>query len=291
MPNRQLRTKVGAELRAAASVDTAVIEVLPEESREAARATLARLREKQRATRNDEPPPTIFAAASLADPQLLSELVRHFDPRLANSDGWTPLMAAARATLLAREDAPAESSSTVQCLQILLPLSDPMAESSSGRTALMFAGSAHAAKLLLPVSDPKARDDRRRTALMHAVFDNRPAVAAALLEASNVNAESEEGATALDYALGFGDRRARVKLAELLAPFATDGIDQSLALAVAAATSKAVTEDVAARNAWRLVVDELASRASAGAAKAALNALRALDFPKTASVLGKRSND
>jgi hypothetical protein len=194
---------------------------------------------------------------------------------------------------LAREDAPAEASSTVQCLQILLPLSVPMAEATPGRTALMFAGSAHAVNLLLPVSDPKARDERRRTALMHAVIDNRPAVVAALLEASYVDAESEEGATALDYALGFGHRRARVKLAELLAPWTTSGIDQSLELAVAAATSK-TAEDAAARNAWRLVVDELASRASAGAAKcvqsrfrgaakAALNAFRALDFPKTSS--------
>lgn len=290
MCNTQLRTKVGAELQAAASVDTAVIEALPEESREQARATLAKIREKQQATRNDEPPPTIFAAASLADPLLLSELVRHFDPRLANSDGWTPLMAAARATLLAREDAPAEASPSVQCLKILLPLSDPMAESSSGRTALMFAGSAHAANLLLPVSDPKARDERRRTALMHAVLDNRPAVAAVLLAVSNVDAESDEGATALDYALGFGHRRAGVKLAELLAPLATSGIDQSLELAVAATTSKAA-EDAATRNAWRPVVDELASRASAGAAKAALAKFRALDFPKTSAVLAKRSNN
>jgi ankyrin repeat protein len=69
----------------------------------------------------------------------------------------------------------------------------------------MFAGSTQAANILLPVSDPKAVDDRCRTALMHAVLDNRPGVAAVLVGASNVNAESEEGATALDYALGFGD--------------------------------------------------------------------------------------
>jgi hypothetical protein len=290
MRNTQLRIKVGAELRTAATADTAVIESLPEESREASRAKLAKIREQQQAKLDDEPQPTIFAAASLGNPVLLTELVRHFDPRLADADGWTPLMAAARATLLAREDAPAEASSTVQCLNILLPLSDPMAETSLGRTALMFAGSAHAANLLLPVSDPKARDDHRRTALMHAVLDNRPAVVAALLEVSNVDAESEEGATALDYALGFGHRRARVKLAGLLAPLATSGIDQSLERAVAVATSKAA-EDAAARNAWRLVVDELASRASVGAAKAALAKFRALDFPRTSSVLAERSSD
>lgn len=288
MRNTQLKTKVSAELRAAAATDATVIESLPEEIRVASREKLTKLREQQQANIDDAPPPTIVAAASLGDPRLLSELLRHFDPRLADSDGWTPLMAAARATRFARENISDEESATVQCLKILLPLSDPQAQSSTGKTALMFAGSAQAANILLPVSNPKAVDDRRRTALMHAVIDHRPGVAAALMDVSNVNAESDEGATALDYALGFGDNRARVKLAELLAPLATVGVDQSLALAVAAATSTPV-DDVAARNAWRPVIDELASRASADAAKIALDKFRALDFPKTSSAASRSS--
>jgi hypothetical protein len=44
---------------------------------------------------NDAPPPTIAAASSFGDPLLLSELVRHYDPRFAGADGSTALMDAA----------------------------------------------------------------------------------------------------------------------------------------------------------------------------------------------------
>lgn len=288
MRKTQLKTKVAEELRTAETADRIVIESLPAEIREAAREKLVKIRERQQAQLDDAPEPTLFAAASLGEPLLLTELVRHFDAALAASDGRSPLMAAAMATLFAREDAPDAESATVECLNILLPLSDAHARSFDGRTALMFAGSAHAARILLAVSDPKAIDDRRRTALMHAALGNRPGAAAELLAACDVNAESEESATALDYALGFADDRAKLKIAALLAPLTTMGVDKSLALALAAATSKRA-DDAAGRNAWRPVIDELASRAGREAAKEAIDRFLALDFPKTSQALAKRS--
>lgn len=154
----------------------------------------------------------------------------------------------------------------------------------------MFAGSAHAAKILLAVSDPKSVDDRRRTALMHAALANRPGAAAELLAACDVNAESDEGATALDYALGFADDRTKMKIAALLAPLTTVGVDKSLALALVAATAKRA-EDTACCKTWRSIIDELASRANPEAAKQAIDRFLAMDFPKTSSVLAKRSPD
>ncbi|RKR45959.1 ankyrin repeat protein [Paraburkholderia sp. BL17N1] len=286
----QLKTKVGAELRTAEAADPTLIESLPEGTRETVREKLTTIREQQRANLDDAPQPTIFAAASLGDPRLLAELVRHFDPRLADCDGWTPLMAAAMATRFAREDDAHEASSSVQCLKLLLPLSDPQARSSSGMTALMLAGSAQAVNILLPVSDPKAVDDRRRTALMHVALRNWPSAAVALVGVSNVNAESEDGATALDYALGVADDRVKVQIVQLLAPLTTVGIDKSLELALAAAMSKRA-DDAAGRNAWRSIIDELASRASRAAAKAALDQFRVIDFPRASAVLANRPRD
>jgi ankyrin repeat protein len=287
MHNTRLTTKVKAELGIADAADAAVIESLPEERRESARERLLKIREKQRANINDAPPPTI-AAASFGDPLLLSELVRHYDPRLADADGRTALMDAAWSCRFSAEDRPEESLS-IQCLKILLPLSDPTAQTSTGLTALMCAGSAQAATILLPVSEPKVTDERGRTALMHAVQGNRPRVVEALLSSSNVNAVSEAGATALDFALGYADHRVKIKLVELLAPLTIAGIDRSLAIALdaAAGTSEKALE---MRPVWRGVVDVLASRATREAAKAAMDKFRSIDFPETSLRLSKRSS-
>jgi ankyrin repeat protein len=152
----------------------------------------------------------------------------------------------------------------------------------------MCAGSAQAATILLSVSEPKATDDRGRTALMHAVQGNGSRVVEALLSSSNVDAVSEAGATALDFALGYADHRVKIKLVERLAPLTTVGIDRSSALALdaAAGTSKKALE---MRPAWRGVVDVLASRATREAAKAAMDKFRSIDFPETSFRLSKRS--
>jgi uncharacterized membrane protein len=104
-------------LGVADATDAAVIACLPEERRESAQQRLIKIREKQRANINDAPRPTIAAATSLGDPLLLSELVRRYEPRLADADGRTALMDAAWACRFSAEDRPEEPLS-IQCLKI-----------------------------------------------------------------------------------------------------------------------------------------------------------------------------
>jgi len=116
-------------------------------------------------------------------------LIKGADP-LAALGGETPLIAAARY-------------GRIECLKILLPLSDPLASNNQGFTALQFAalmGDAAAVELLLPVSDIARGERDGITPLMHAVRKNQLDCVRILSVAADPAQTDSDGRTALTHA-------------------------------------------------------------------------------------------
>ena len=66
----------------------------------------------------------------------------------------------------------AAANRSMKLIELVLPVSNPLAKSESGETPLMAAAEAmcvEAVERLLPLSDPNAVDDKGRDALMHAL--------------------------------------------------------------------------------------------------------------------------
>ena len=121
---------------------------------------------------------------------LLPRLTRATKQELENEDKITGLM---WATLGGSAD----------CVQLLLPISNSLAQDKSGMSALMWAcykGHHSCIQKLLPVSDALARDKDGRTALMHAVRLGHTYCAQMVLRASHALAQDDDGLTALMWA-------------------------------------------------------------------------------------------
>lgn len=111
-----------------------------------------------------------------------------------NQDPWNPLAMAAWADL-------------PECVEALLPFSEPLLPDGQGVTALMLAvtkGSERCARLLLPVSDPKQTDPWGGTVFMRACLSRSRAseshsiaCAKLLLPVSDPKQQDHERATAL----------------------------------------------------------------------------------------------
>lgn len=127
------------------------------------------------------------------------------DPRY----GETPLLAAAR------------YDASVECMQILLPLSDPLRRGFQKTTALILAAhgasphSAELVRLLLPVSDPLATRIDGTTALHCAIFSKQEEIVALLLPHSDLQHRSSSGRSILDHAKSFNTSLANLVLGEM----------------------------------------------------------------------------
>ena len=127
------------------------------------------------------------------------------DPRYCE----TPLVAAAR------------YDASVECMQILLPLSDPLRRGFQKTTPLILAAhgaAAHSAelvRLLLPVSDPLATRIDGTTALHCAINSKQEEIVALLLPHSDLQHRSSSGRSILDHAKSVNSTFANLVLAEM----------------------------------------------------------------------------
>lgn len=134
----------------------------------------------------------LFQAARKGQGSTVRELLAQgADPAMrGGSLTQTPLIAAAHI-------------GATDCVQALLPVSDPNARTPGGWTALMSAaqfGSAGCVNLLLSVSDPAVRTKDGRTLLMIAAHDGNMDCARAILSVSELLARDDEGRKASDHA-------------------------------------------------------------------------------------------
>lgn len=129
----------------------------------------------------------------------------YIDPRY----GETPLVAAAR------------YDASVECMQILLPLSNPLIRGFQKTTALILAAhgssphSAELVRLLLPVSDPLATRIDGTTALHCAIFSKQEDIVALLLPHSDLQHRSSDGRSILDHAKSLNTSLANLVLGEM----------------------------------------------------------------------------
>jgi ankyrin repeat protein len=192
----------------------------------------------------------LFIAARGGIPSEISNcLAAGGDPKMANGNGWTPLMAA-----VALDPSPRASI----CVKILIPGSDlaasnsirrtalmiaadkknaeavrllvaegaacaPNARNVSGETALMLAaknGATHCVELLAPLSDPEAKNDLGYFALLLAAANGHSSCVEALLAIAPSTAllANDEGETPLMRAIACRDQagvRALLPLSDL----------------------------------------------------------------------------
>lgn len=153
----------------------------------------------------------------------LTSMLHSFDPRASDAEGMTPLMYAAQF-------------GSLNCLKLLLPLSDGNAVDRYGMNAMTWAvanGRLEACKALLPYSDLEARDKAGWTASMMAsdtttfllllehcepktrtghatealhlaASDGRIEMVETLLPLADIHSQDSKGNTARDYAVGEG---------------------------------------------------------------------------------------
>lgn len=190
----------------------------------------------------------LSAAAGRGALAMLEALLPHCDMRAEKKDSW-------RYSALMN----AVDSGSLECVQFLLPLSDPGFVTDAGETALMVAArrpSADVLNLLLPLSAPRAVDQKRQTALMLAAKRGNIESVKALLPVSDVNGQDADGMTALMHAFvpyEFRNtqpwqREANARCVEALIPFADSNIRDALGntalMKVAAGGNDVVAFDV-----------------------------------------------